>query len=391
MPKIEIKNVSKVFGSHPKEILKQLPATYDKSEILNKMGHNVAVSHANLSVEEGELYIIIGMSGSGKSTLIRCLNLLTTPTEGEIIIDGEDILKYDKKQLLELRRKKVSMVFQNFGLLSHKNVLDNVAFGLDLNGAPKAYQEEKARAAIVLVGLEGYENASIGSLSGGMKQRVGLARALAGDCEILLMDEPFSALDPIVRRDMQFELLNIQKTLKKTIIFITHDINEAFKLGEHISIMKDGVIVQTGTPEEILKSPADEFVSNFIMDIDKTKVITARNIMNLPTSMVFDTAGPHWAIKEMKANGLSSVFVIDSGMHLKGLITLDGAVEAINQCVPISQVMVTDIPITTPDTKVNDLLVQASNAKYPISVVDDDNKFLGIVTRVAVMSALVDY
>lgn len=391
MPKIEINNLSKIYGRRPKEIAKQLPGGFDKAEVLSRTGHNVAACRATLSIEEGELFTVIGMSGSGKTTLLRCINLLTLPTEGELLIDGEDILKYNKPQQLQLRRKKISMIFQNFALLDHRNVLENVAFGLEISGMPKVQRLDKAKAALSLVGLEGYENTFISALNSSMKQRVGLARALAGDCEILLMDDPFAALDPMVRRDMQFELLKIQKTLKKTIVFVTRDVNEAFKLGGHIAVMKDGQIIQTGTPEEILKAPADEFVSNFIMDIDKTKVITAKNIMTLPTAMVFDSAGPHWAIKEMKANGLSSVFVIDNAMHLKGLITLDGAVEAINRCVPTGEMTITDIPTTSPDTNVSDLLVCASNAKYPISVIDEDRKFLGIVTRAAAMSALVNF
>jgi glycine betaine/proline transport system ATP-binding protein len=391
MPKIECRNISKIFGRRPKEVLGQLSEQYDKEEIFSHTGHKVGVCRASLNVEDGEIFTIIGMPDSGKSTLLRCINLLALPTDGELLIDGEDILKYNRRQQLQLRRKKIAMVFEHFGLLTHRNVLENVTFGLEINRLNKAQRLDKAKAALSLLGLKGQENTAVSELDTGDKLRVGLARALAGDWDILLMDDPFTPLDPILRRDMQFELLKIQKNLKKTIILVTHDINEAFKLGNHIAVMKDGQIIQTGTPEEILKAPANMFISDFIMDVDKTKVITAKNIMTLPASMVFDHTGPHWAIKEMKANGLSSVFVIDNAMHLKGLVTLDGAIDAINRCVPIGEVIITDIPTTSPDTSVSDLLISATHAKYPISVIDEEQRFLGIVTRAAVMSSLVNF
>jgi len=389
--KMRVKGLSKIYGIKSKSFLKTLPTDYDKSEVFSKTGHTVALYNACFEVYEGEMFVIIGLSGSGKSTLIRCLNLLNRPTAGQILIgddDSENIMKYDKKQLLKYRRDVISMVFQNFGLLSHKNVLDNVTLGLEIKGVPKAERYSKALKTLELVGLGGWENAPIDSLSGGMKQRVGLARALASDPEILLMDEPFSALDPIVRRDMQFELLRIYKKLKKTTIFITHDINEAFKLGDRVAIMKDGRIMKIGTPEEILSDPGDEYTEKFIMDIDRSKVLTASNVMETPNALVDVHDGPNAVIKAMKTVGLSSVFVVDENMILIGLITLDEAMEAKKKNMRIVDVMLTNLVTTSPTKSLHDLIPIATSVKYPISVVDDDGRLLGVLTRVAVLSSL---
>lgn len=389
--KMKVKGLSKIYGINSKNFLKTLPTDYDKSKVLSETGHTVALYNACFEVYEGEMFVIIGLSGSGKSTLVRCLNLLNRPTAGQILMgkDGsEDIIKYDKKQLLKYRRDVISMVFQNFGLLSHRNVLDNVTLGLEIKGTPKAERYSKSLKILELVGLGGWENSSIDSLSGGMKQRVGLARALASDPEILLMDEPFSALDPIVRRDMQFELLRIYKKLKKTTIFITHDINEAFKLGDRIAIMKDGRILKIGTPEEILSDPGDEYTEKFIMDIDRSKVLNARNVMEIPSALVDVHDGPNAVLKAMKNVGLSSAFVVDENMILVGLITLDAAMEAKKMNKRIVDVMLTDLVTTSPSKSLHDLIPIATSVKYPISVLDDDGRLLGVLTRVAVLSSL---
>lgn len=389
-PLIEIKNVSKIFGSTPKKMLAALKKGFDKDKVLKQNGHTVGVYQANMAIKQGEIFVIMGLSGSGKSTLLRCLNLLHKPTGGEILYKGENILKYDKKQLLSYRRDKVSMVFQNFGLLTHRNVIDNVAYGLEIKGMSRSERHEKAKHYIEMVGLEGYEYKAISDLSGGMKQRVGLARALATDAEILLMDEPFSALDPIVRREMQFELLKIQKELKKTIIFITHDMNEACKVGDRIAIMKDSMVVQQGTPEHILEHPADRFVEEFIMDIDKSKVLTAAHIMTTPSALVTKHAGAKQALKEMQSNGLSSAYWVDDDMKLLGVITLDGAMTAYEQKKPIEQYMITNVETITKDTSVHDILPLASQAHYPIPVLDSKQRFVGIITRGQVLGALAE-
>jgi glycine betaine/proline transport system ATP-binding protein len=388
MSKIKVENISKVFGPSAKKVLDDLEKNFDKQDVLAETKHAIGVYKASFEVEEGEVFVIIGLSGSGKSTLIRCLNMLNRPTGGKIIIDGEDIVKYDRKQLREFRRHKAAMVFQNFALLSHKNVLENVAFGLKIRGISKEESQSRAREVLAMVGLEGYEESPVNALSGGMKQRVGLARALANDPEILLMDEAFSALDPIVRRDMQFELIKLQKKLKKTIVFITHDINEAFKLGDHVAIMKDARIVQIGTPEEILANPCDDYVEKFTVDIDRTRVLPVRTIMSVPGCMVKLKDGPKVALQEMKANSVSSAYVVDDQLQLKGIINLKAAVEAIENRQPLVEAMVTDMIVVDHETLISDLVPLAAQSPYPIAVKDDQNRLCGIVTRVAILSHL---
>lgn len=388
MPKLEVKNVSKVFGPSAKKVLGQLEKNFDKQDVLAETNHAIGVYKASFEVEEGEVFVIIGLSGSGKSTLIRCLNLLNKPTSGSIIVDGEDIVKYDRKQLRDFRRHKAAMVFQNFALLSHKNVLDNVAFGLKIRGISRDEARAKAKDMLSMVGLEGYEESPVNALSGGMKQRVGLARALANDPEILLMDEAFSALDPIVRRDMQFELIKLQKKLKKTIVFITHDINEAFKLGDRVAIMKDARIVQIGTPEEILANPCDDYVEKFTVDIDKTKVLPVRSIMSVPGCLTKLKDGPKVALQEMKANSVSSAYVVDEKLHLLGIVTLSAAVKAIEEKRSLADIMHTDVIEVDQETIISDLVPLATQSAYPIAVKDEQGRLTGIVTRVAILSHL---
>lgn len=279
MSKIEIRNLYLIFGKEKHKAEKMLKEGKTKEEILKATGCTVAVKDANLSINEGEIFVIMGLSGSGKSTLLRCINRLIRPTSGEIIINDTDISKASKQQLLQIRRKELAMVFQHFGLLPHRSVLHNIAFGLELQGVEKEKREKKAMECMQQVGLKGYENQMVGQLSGGMQQRVGLARALANNPEVLLMDEAFSALDPLIRVQMQDELLTLQSKMKKTIVFITHDLNEAIKLGDRIAIMKDGEIVQTGTSEEILTEPANAYVERFVENVDRSKIITASSIM----------------------------------------------------------------------------------------------------------------
>src|SRR5699024_2934173 len=278
-----------------------------KSEILEQTGNTVGVNRASFSVDAGEIFVIMGLSGSGKSTLIRLVNRLIEPTEGNIYIDGDDLSKMDKKSLRKVRREKLSMVFQKFALFPHRTILENAEYGLEIQNVPKEERQKKAKDALEMVGLGGYLHQAPGQLSGGMQQRVGLARALANDPEVLLMDEAFSALDPLIRKEMQDELIDLQASMKKTILFITHDLDEALRLGDRIALMKDGSIVQIGTPEEILVKPANDYVEKFVEDVDRSKILTAQHIMKRPETVNIDRHGPRVALERMRAEGISSI------------------------------------------------------------------------------------
>ena len=279
MSKIEINNVYKIFGSNPKSILPMVKDGASKEEILDKTGHTVGLDNVTLKIEEGEIFVCMGLSGSGKSTLIRHLNRLIDPTDGEIIVEGTNVMSLNKQQLIEFRRHKMSMVFQRFGLFPHRTVIDNVGYGLEMQGVAEAERKKTAMEKIEAVGLSGFENQFPAQLSGGMQQRVGLARALATDTDIMLMDEAFSALDPLIRSDMQKQLIDLQSELKKTIVFITHDLDESLRLGDHIGILNHGKLVQVGTPVDIIMNPADDYVKAFVKDVNRTKVIKAKTIM----------------------------------------------------------------------------------------------------------------
>lgn len=389
MEKIKVKNVFKIFGPNPRKILPLIEGGKSKEEILKKTGHGVGVNNANFAVEQGEIFVVMGLSGSGKSTLIRCLNRLIEPTAGEILIDGENIVGCDKDTLLQVRRKKMAMVFQNFALFPHYTVGENVAYGLEVQGEDLETRHKKAYEALELVGLKGYEESYPDQLSGGMQQRVGLARALATDPDILLMDEAFSALDPLIRKEMQDELLVLQARMQKTIIFITHDLDEALKLGDRIAIMKDGVIVQIGTPEEILTHPADDYVRDFVQDVNRVKVLTASAIMKKPDAVVSRKDGNKVAIRKMQEAGISSIFVTDKERHIRGIITIDDAMALLKKGEhSFESIINTEVPTTSPDTSIVDLLPIAVDTKYPIVVVDDDKKMLGIIVRVSVLSGI---
>lgn len=388
MNKIHVKNLTKVFGSNPKEGVKRLQQRQTKEQILKETGMTVGVNNASFEVKPGEFFVLMGLSGSGKSTLIRLINRLIEPTDGEVLIDGQDITKMNKNDLMQTRRKKLSMVFQKFALFPHRNVLENVAYGLEVQGVEKGVREEKALKAIEDVGLKGYENSYPDQLSGGMQQRVGLARALANDSDILLMDEAFSALDPIIRKEMQDELLQLQSKLGKTILFITHDLDEALKLGDRIAIMKNGEIVQIGTAEEILENPANEYVYNFVEDVDRSKVLMASNIMKKPDVITTWKDGPRVAMKKMEDAGLSSIFVVDKDKNLKGILTIDAAIKAYKENKWVEDVLESDFHTTAPTTPLSELIGLAAESKYPIAVVEE-NKLVGIIVRVSILSGLV--
>jgi len=387
--KIEVKNLTKIFGKHPKSALDKLKQGWSKEKVLAETGHTVGIRNASFQVNEGEVFVIMGLSGSGKSTLIRCLNLLNKPTSGEIYLDGENILDYDKKQLKKFRQEKLAMVFQHFGLLSHRTVIGNVEYGLEVRKVPREERLTIARQAIANAGLAGWEDKMPNELSGGMQQRVGLARALANDPDILLMDEPFSALDPLIRRDMQYDLMELQSQLQKTIVFITHDINEAFKVGDRVAVMKDGVIEQIGTPEELLDAPESEYIENFVRDIDRSKVYQAKHVMFKTTVLVTIKQGLKTALNEMKTNGISSVFVVDSERRLQGIITIDDTVAAIKEGKTLRDILRDDFFTTDTEASLQDLIPKATDTKYPLAVIDENNKLLGLISRVSVLSALV--
>jgi len=387
--KIKVEKLTKIFGKRPKEILKRLKKNQSKEKIFKETGYTVGVKDVSFVVNEGEFFVIMGLSGSGKSTLIRCLNMLNKPSAGNIYVDGEDVVKYSPSQLREFRQKKAAMVFQNFGLFNHRTVLGNVEYGLEVRGMTQEERKIIALETIESVGLNGWENKYITELSGGMQQRVGLARALANNPDILLMDEPFSALDPLIRRDMQLELLDIQSKLKKTIVFITHDVNEAFKLGDRVAVMKDAEIVQIGEPEDILNNPSNSYIENFVRGTDRSKVLQAKHIMVKPTAMVNLKHGLKVAIKEMESNSISSVFVVGDNRKLEGIVTIDDAIEAVKKRKTLQEALKQCYFTADEETYVEKLIPMAVDTKYPIAVVNENRKLMGIIMRVSVLSGLI--
>ncbi|HHU21856.1 MAG TPA: glycine betaine/L-proline ABC transporter ATP-binding protein [Clostridiales bacterium] len=386
---LRVENLTKLFGTKKTLAREMLKKGHDKEEILKHTGVTVAVNNVSFEVERGKVFVLIGLSGSGKSTVVRCINMLQPPTSGKIYFEGQDVESFSKSELLDYRRNKVSMVFQSFGLMSHRNVLNNVAFGLEIRGVKKSEREERAMEMISMVGLKGWEYSDISSLSGGMRQRVGIARALANNPDILLMDEPFSALDPLVRQDMQFELLSIQEKLNKTVIFITHDINEAFKLGDTVAIMRDGKIIQIDTPEGMSSNPADDYVRNFINSADKAQIYCVRSIMQTPTCLVRTRDGANHALKQMKINGVSSAFVVAEKMQFVGILTLENALKVRAGELAYQNAFIRDLPTTTPETHIADLIPIAAEASFPIAVVDENNQLSGIVTKASVLASLI--
>lgn len=389
MAKIQVKNVYKVFGSAPMQMISFLEKGEKKTDLLKKYKHSVGVNNVSFSVNEGEIFVVMGLSGSGKSTLIRCLNRLIEPTSGEIYIDNEKITQVSSAKLREIRREKIAMVFQNFALLPHRTVLENVAFGLEIQKVDVEERKKKAIEMLEVVGLKGYENAKPKELSGGMQQRVGLARALATDADILLMDEAFSALDPLIRKEMQNELLSLQTKMQKTIVFITHDLDEALKIGDRIAIMKDGNIVQIGEPEEILNSPADAYVREFIQDVNRTKIVSASSIMRSSESIILEKAGVRTAAKKMKDLEISSIFVTDKHKTLLGIITIDKVSELMKENRDdLKSVIDTDIRTVGVDTSIDEIIPLFLQSGYPVAVVDDENKLKGIIFKSTVLAGI---
>ncbi len=387
-PKIKIEQVYKVFGRDAKRAVKMLEQGVGKNEIMKKTRLAVGVNKASFEVAEGELLVVMGLSGSGKSTLLRCINRLIEPTAGKVFVDGVDVTALSESELRRLRMKKFGMVFQRFALLPHRTVQHNTEFGLEIQGLDAGRRAAKAREALKLVGLEGWEDSYPEQLSGGMQQRVGLARALAIDPDILFMDEAFSALDPLIRREMQDELLALQSRMHKTILFITHDLDEALKLGDRIVMMKDGAIVQIGTPEEILTSPATEYVEKFVEDVNLAKVLTAGTVMHKASTVTYPKDGPKTALHKMKEVGISNMLVVDKDRKLLGRVTAEdcsriaGAGEK-----TLESILVNDVVAVQPDTPISEIFAEEC---FPVAVTDGEERFKGIIIRGALLAALAE-
>ncbi|MBC1546154.1 glycine betaine/L-proline ABC transporter ATP-binding protein [Listeria sp. FSL L7-1435] len=388
MSKIKVEELTKIFGKKASKASSLLSQGKSKTDILKETGATIGVNKASFCVEEGEIFVIMGLSGSGKSTLVRLLNRLIEPTSGKIWLDGKELSSLNKKELLEVRRKSMSMVFQNFGLFPNRTINRNVEYGLEIQGMDKDEREKNAAESLALVGLAGYGDQYPSQLSGGMQQRVGLARALANNPDILLMDEAFSALDPLNRKDMQDQLLDLQDKMKKTIIFITHDLDEALRIGDHIMIMRDGSVVQTGSPEEILAHPANEYVEKFIEDVDRSKVYTASNVMIRPEIVNFEKDGPRVALKRMREAGTSSVFVVKRNRELVGIVHAAEVSKLVKENITsLETALHRDVPTTGLDTPLAEIMDTISTTTIPIAVTED-GKLKGIIIRGSVLAAL---
>ncbi|MCY7234712.1 quaternary amine ABC transporter ATP-binding protein [Streptococcus dysgalactiae subsp. equisimilis] len=385
---LEVKHLSKIFGKRQKAALEMVKAGKSKSEIFKKTGATVGVYDTSFEVKEGEIFVIMGLSGSGKSTLVRMLNCLIEPSTGSILLGGKDISTMSAEQLREVRRHDINMVFQSFALFPHKTILENTEFGLELRGVPKEKRQELAERALDNSGLLDFKDQYPDQLSGGMQQRVGLARALANSPKILLMDEAFSALDPLIRREMQDELLDLQDSMKQTIIFISHDLNEALRIGDRIALMKDGQIMQIGTGEEILTNPANDFVREFVEDVDRSKVLTAQNIMIKPLTTTIELDGPQVALNRMHNEEVSMLMATNRRRQLVGSLTADAAIEARKKGLPLSEVIDRDVRTVSKDTVITDIMPLIYDSSAPIAVTDDDNRLLGVVIRGRVIEAL---
>lgn len=385
-----VKNLTKIYGKSSQKALALLKKGKEKQQIFKETGATVGVKQAEFEVESGEIFVVMGLSGSGKSTLIRMLNRLIEPTEGEIFVDGVDLVQMSADELREIRRKKIGMVFQRFALFPHRTVRANVEFGLEVQGIDKKDCSEKAMQSLRLVGLEDWAESYPHQLSGGMQQRVGLARAIANDPDILLMDEAFSALDPLIRKEMQDELLELQRTMHKTIIFITHDLDEALRIGDRIALMRDGEIVQIGTPEEILTNPANRYVERFVEDVNLAKVLTAEAVMKKGETVILGKDGPRVALKRMQDQGLPTLVVIDRDRKFRGLMTAEQARAAVKENRSLEDAMMRKAVILKKDMPLQEVLslMAEMDSSHPAVVVDDGERYIGVVGRGAVFAAL---
>lgn len=388
---LEVKDLYKVFGDSPDEVFPLLENGLDKDEIFEKTGMTVGVKDVSLSIKQGEIFVIMGLSGSGKSTLVRLLNRLIEPTRGSVLLDGKDIAKISKEELRDVRRKNISMVFQNFALMPHMTVIENAAFGLELAGVEKDQRYASAKNALERVGLEAYCDSYPDELSGGMKQRVGLARALTNDPEILLMDEAFSALDPLIRTEMQDELIRLQNDDKRTIVFISHDLDEAMRIGDRIAIMQNGVVVQVGTPDEILHNPANDYVSSFFRGVNVATVFSAKDIARKKPSAVIKkhaTDGPAAALQMLIDADREYGIVVDRANKYSGIVSLDTLKQASKHNHPLANAILSDTITLQAETSVGELISEVASVPYPVPVIDENGNYYGVITKSRLLQTL---
>ncbi|MBU9811094.1 glycine betaine/L-proline ABC transporter ATP-binding protein ProV [Rahnella sp. C60] len=388
--KIEVKNLYKVFGENPDRAFKMIDAGKGKEEIFEKTGLSLGVKNASLAIEEGEIFVIMGLSGSGKSTMVRLLNRLIEPTRGEVLIDGEDIAKISEAKLRQVRRSKISMVFQSFALMPHLTVLNNTAFGMELAGVPVEERNAKAIDALRQVGLENYANSYPDELSGGMRQRVGLARAMANNPDILLMDEAFSALDPLIRTEMQDELVKLQAQHQRTIVFISHDLDEAMRIGDRIAIMQGGEVVQVGTPEDILNNPANDYVRTFFRGVDISQVFSAKDIARRRGALIRKTPGfgPRAALKLLEDEDREYGYVLERGQKFIGVVSIESLKTALKANQSLESALLESPAAVQADMPLSELISHVAAAPCAVPVINEDNNYIGIISKAMLLQAL---
>ncbi len=387
--KILCEDIWKIFGKGAGKVMN---ASSDRTALAKSLRCTIAVREANFSIREGEVFVVMGLSGSGKSTLLRCINHLIAPTNGRVIVDGKELNGMNKRELRRIRQETMGMVFRHFALLPYRDVLDNTAFGLEVQGLSKQERSKRAYDALELVGLTEWAKHYPSELSGGMQQRVGLARALAMNPEILLMDEAFSALDPLIRKQMQEEFIKLVAIVKKTIVFITHDLDEALHLADRIAVMKDGRIVQIGTPEEIVLEPADDYVAEFVSSVSHTKVISARNFMMEPDKWISaENEDPIALLNKMRNNDVNGVFITDSTRHLIGVVGKERLSENLmNNPENLKLIVNKNYISVQPDTNLEDMIAEAARTKNPIAVLDEGGHLLGVISRTNLLRGLAE-
>lgn len=389
--KVQVNNLFKIFGKNPQEALRLARQGMDKESIFDKTGHAVGVNDASFEVREGEIFVVMGLSGSGKSTMVRLLNRLIEPTAGEVLVDGRDIAAMSDEQLRDLRRRDMSMVFQSFALMPHLTVLQNAAFGLELGGTPLNERLQRAEQALQQVGLDAWGESFPHELSGGMQQRVGLARALANDPSVLLMDEAFSALDPLIRSEMQDELLNLQETRQRTIIFISHDLDEAIRIGDRIAIMEGGRVVQVGSPDEILRNPADDYVRSFFRGVDVSAVFTAGDIARKTQVTVIEHGGigVRAALERLRQHDRDYGYVIDRGQRFEGVVSVDSLKRELEQPEPhLKNAFIPDVEPVSQEAALGDLFGPLARHGYGLPVVSSDGHYVGAVSKATMLQTL---
>ena len=393
-PLIRVNSVWKIFGRNPERVLDPEYSGRSKSDLQSELGVVIGLNDVSFEVQKGETFVIMGLSGSGKSTMVRCLIRLIEPTAGNIVIDGQDVTAMDDAELTEFRRGKIAMVFQHYGLMPHRNVLENASWGLEVQGVSEAERHARTREVLEMVGLGGWEYSFPRQLSGGMQQRVGLARALVVNTDILLMDEPFSGLDPLIRRQMQDELLRLQEELHKTIVFITHDLNEALKLGSRIAIMQDGRVVQIGSPEDIVLRPEDQYVGDFTQDVRLESVLTASRVMVPPKATVLGHQGPRAALHTIADSDGDAAWIVDRRQRYIGMLTISRAQDALKAGITRLDLGMGYVnqgyETVSPDTTFDVLIPLAMSSDYPVPVTDGDNRLVGEIHRSALAEALAE-